>query len=101
MTENNAEEYVRYRIARAHETLEEINLLLENRMWNTAISRMYYACFYAIGALLVKNDINVSSHSPHHPLNCPGLTSGPLSSHFLHFLKTAPGTDREPGLLAA
>ena len=63
MTEKNSEEYVRYRIARARETLDEINLLLENKLWNTAISRMYYACFYAIGALLVKNGISTSSHA--------------------------------------
>ena len=48
---------------RAHETLDEITLLLENKLWNTAISRMYYACFYAIGALLVKNGISTSSHA--------------------------------------
>lgn len=63
MTDKNSEDYVRYRLSRAHETLDEINLLLENRMWNTAISRMYYACFNAIGALLVKKGINVSSYS--------------------------------------
>ena len=63
MTGSSSEEYVRYRISRAHETLDEINLLLENSLWNTAISRMYYACFYAIGALLVKNSISTSSHT--------------------------------------
>lgn len=28
-----------------------------------AINRMYYACFYAVSALLVKNRIDVSSHA--------------------------------------
>jgi len=63
MIEKSSEEYIQYRITRAHETLNEINLLIENRMWNTAISRMYYACLYAIGALLVKNGISTSSHA--------------------------------------
>lgn len=87
MTENSSEEYVRYRITRAHETLDEINLLLENRMWNTAISRMYYACFYAIGALLVKNGINVSSHSGlrqqfGQEFVKPGIIDKELAKHF-------------------
>lgn len=63
MTGSGSEEYVQYRISRAHETLDEINLLLENKLWNSAISRMYYACFYAIGALLVQNGISTSSHA--------------------------------------
>lgn len=63
MTDNSIEEYVNYRIKRAHETLDEICLLLENKLWNTATNRMYYACFYAVGALLLKNGIKASSHS--------------------------------------
>jgi uncharacterized protein (UPF0332 family) len=31
--------------------------------WNTAINRMYYACFYAVSALLTKYDIEVNSHN--------------------------------------
>lgn len=35
--------------------IAEIEVLIENKLWNTAINRMYYACFYAVGALLLKN----------------------------------------------
>jgi len=45
MTGPSSEEYVKYRISRARVTMDEINLLLQNNLWNTAISRMYYACF--------------------------------------------------------
>jgi uncharacterized protein (UPF0332 family) len=37
--------------------------LIENQFWNSAINRMYYACFYAVGALLVLNGVETSSHS--------------------------------------
>lgn len=36
---------------------------IENGFWNTSVNRMYYACFYAVGALLVKKGIDTSSHS--------------------------------------
>jgi len=39
MTENSTEDYVKYRINRAHETIAEIKVLVENRYWNTAINR--------------------------------------------------------------
>lgn len=57
------EDYIKYRAAKSKSTLLEVKLLLENQFWNTAISRMYYACFYMVGALLVKNNIKAQSHS--------------------------------------
>ena len=54
MTDFKPDDYIRYRLQRANETIAEINILIENKLWNTAINRMYYACFYAVGALLVK-----------------------------------------------
>ena len=63
MTEYKPEDYIKYRIERARETIKEVQTHIENKYWNTAINRMYYACFYAVGALLAKNRIEVSSHS--------------------------------------
>jgi uncharacterized protein (UPF0332 family) len=63
MTEYNNEDYVNYRIQRAKETIEEVATHIENKFWNTAINRMYYACFYAVSALLAKHNIVASTHS--------------------------------------
>lgn len=63
MKEYKPEDYAKYRIQRAKETIEEVETLIQNKYWNTAINRMYYACFYAIGALLIKHNIETSSHS--------------------------------------
>ncbi len=63
MKKYNANDYSKYRIKRAKETILEVETLIENKFWNTAINRMYYACFYAVSALLVENSINVSSHA--------------------------------------
>lgn len=62
MTDYNPEDYINYRIERARETIEEVKTHIENKFWNTAINRMYYACFYAMGALLIKQKIEVSTH---------------------------------------
>ena len=63
MTDYTLEDYIKYRIDRAKETIEEVGIHVENKFWNTAINRMYYACFYAVSALLAKEKIDVSSHS--------------------------------------
>ena len=63
MTSYNSEDYDNYRIQRAKETIREVELLIENDFWNAAINRMYYACFYAVGALMVKHNVQVSTHA--------------------------------------
>ncbi|MCF8372771.1 MAG: HEPN domain-containing protein [Bacteroidales bacterium] len=63
MTDYNPKDYYTYRLQRAKETILEVRTHIENEFWNTAINRMYYACFYAVGALLVKNGIETSSHT--------------------------------------
>jgi uncharacterized protein (UPF0332 family) len=63
MNEFQQEDFIRYRLERADETLLEVESHLSNGFWNTAINRMYYACFYAVSALLVKNNVEVNSHA--------------------------------------
>jgi len=63
MTDYTPENYLKYRIGRANETIDEVRIHIENKFWNTAINRMYYACFYAVSALLAKDKIEVLSHS--------------------------------------
>ncbi len=63
MTDYKPSDYASYRIQKAKETLEEVKNHIENGFWNTAINRMYYSCFYAVGALLIKNNISTFSHS--------------------------------------
>ncbi len=48
MKEHRIVYYVKYRMQRAKETLVEIETLIENKFWNTAVNRLYYACFYAV-----------------------------------------------------
>jgi uncharacterized protein (UPF0332 family) len=56
------EDYINYRIDRAYQALEDAKLLAENDRWNTAVNRLYYASFYAVIALLIKNGIETQTH---------------------------------------
>ena len=62
MTEYNPDDYSSYRIQKAKDTIVEVEIHIQNEFWNTAINRMYYACFYAVSALLAKHGIETSSH---------------------------------------
>ena len=53
---------VSYRIECAEKTLGEIDNLLALKYYNNAANRMYYACYYAVSALLIANGIITKSH---------------------------------------
>jgi len=76
MKEVERKDYINYRIEKSNETFEVAELLYDNSKWNSTINRLYYACFYAITALLVKNEIETKSHS------------GVKTQFFLNFVKT-------------
>ena len=57
------ETLVRYRQDRAWETLAEAKVLAESGHWNGCVNRLYYACFYAVTALLLRNRLASSKHS--------------------------------------
>lgn len=62
MTEEERRNIVSYRMGNARGTLHEIVDHCQNGYWNTAINRLYYACFYAASALLLANGIEAKSH---------------------------------------
>ena len=54
---------MRYRMERADETMEEVGILAERGHYNAAVNRLYYACFYAVQALLLKHHIAATTHA--------------------------------------
>jgi uncharacterized protein (UPF0332 family) len=56
------DEYIKYRFNRAEESFDEALIMIENKRWNTAINRLYYACYYAVIALLLKNNLDNRTH---------------------------------------
>ncbi|HRW62612.1 MAG TPA: HEPN domain-containing protein [Bacteroidales bacterium] len=81
-------EYVKNRIETAYKTLEAAKVLSENGFWNSAVNRLYYSIFYAVNAILVRNEIIAQSHS------------GVKSQFSLHFIKTGK-FDKKYGKLLA
>jgi len=63
MNQEERQELVEYRITKARETYNEVDLHVENELWNTAVNRLYYACYYAVIALLIDKDIHAQTHS--------------------------------------
>ena len=54
---------VKLRFQKAKETFAEIENLVILSYWRTAANRLYYACYYAVSALLIKNEIKAHTHS--------------------------------------
>jgi uncharacterized protein len=67
---------INYRLERAKETLEDAKLLAEKQRWNSAINRLYYAAYYAVIALLLKENITSTTHN------------GAKTKFSEHFIKT-------------
>ncbi len=63
MKEFNNIDYINYRIQKAEETFGAAKQLISNGFWNSSINRLYYACFYAVTALLIKDNISAKSHN--------------------------------------
>lgn len=56
-------EMIAYRLARAHEAITEAKFLIQHQHLNTAVNRLYYACFYSVSALLLSKELVVKRHS--------------------------------------
>jgi len=71
-----SKDLVSYRLRRANETLEDAIILANSERWNACVNRLYYACFYAVTALLVRHGLSSSKHT------------GVRSLFNLHYVKT-------------
>ena len=59
----SAEEFITYRLNKAEEVYAAAVLLYNAGQWNSAVNRLYYACFYAASALLLKRGIGAKTHA--------------------------------------
>lgn len=90
LSQQHIDALVDYRIQRAHETIAEIPYLMERTYYNTAVNRMYYACYYAASALLAKHRIEAVTHA--------GVKQM-LGMHFVHTEKLSREYNRSYSLL--
>jgi uncharacterized protein (UPF0332 family) len=76
VTIEKIDDYILYRFHRAEESLDDALILANSGKWNTVVNRLYYSCFYAVIALLLKNGVETQSHN------------GARIQFGLHFIKT-------------
>ncbi len=69
-------ELVNQRLIKANLTLKEAKVLFGQELFNGAVNRYYYACFYLVSSLLAKIGVDAHTHN------------GVKTKFFLHFLKT-------------
>jgi len=86
LTDEERKSVVQFRMEKAKNTFSEIVLLTNNALWHTAANRLYYACYYAVTALLIQNGIEAKTHH------------GVINQFGLHFVKTNIFSQQEGGL---
>lgn len=57
------DDYIKYRLERAHDTLDDARILAEKGKRNSAINRLYYSAYYAVTALLLKKGLKPVTHT--------------------------------------
>ena len=86
LTDEERKWVVQFRLEKANNTFSEIALLANNSLWHTAANRLYYACYYAVTALLIQNGIEAKTHQ------------GVLNQMGLHFVRTGILSTKEGNL---
>ena len=86
LTDEERKAVVQFRLEKAKNTFSEISLLTENALWQNATNRLYYACFYAVSALLIQNGISTKTHK------------GAINQFGLHFVTKNIFSQQEGGL---
>ena len=63
LSEEERKAVVKYRLERAKDARLDVSISIQNNRWNNAANRLYYACFYAIIALLLNDGHEAHTHS--------------------------------------
>jgi uncharacterized protein (UPF0332 family) len=63
LTEDERKSIVSLRLDNAKQTLEDAKIIANNKLWKATANRLYYACFYAASALMVKFGFEAKTHS--------------------------------------
>lgn len=84
---NEERTLIAYRMERAYEAIDEVKILFDAGHANSYVSRLYYACFYAVSALLLTKNISTSKHGYlrsllHREFVKTGLITSEMGKHF-------------------
>lgn len=62
-TEEDRRQLIAYRLEQSYEALDTAKDNIHDEHYNAAVNRIYYACFYALSALLLKSNISSTTHA--------------------------------------
>lgn len=62
LDEESRKAIVKYRNAKSDMALKEADVLAQTGLYDSAVTRLYYACYYITCALLIKNGIEATTH---------------------------------------
>lgn len=60
--EQTKDDLINYRLEQARDTIEVVDLLIENDKLSTAVNRIYYGMFYSLLALALQFNFETSKH---------------------------------------
>jgi len=63
LTEDERKALVSMRMNNARQTLEDAKIIANSKLWKAAANRLYYACYYAASALVVKFGYEAKTHT--------------------------------------
>ncbi len=73
-------EYIKYRIEKSDQAYNDALLLAKSESWNASVNRLYYASYYLVSALILKNGIETKTHSGlRNQLNLNFVKTGKIS----------------------
>ncbi len=62
LKESEREELIKHRLVEAKETIEDVQLLIDNDRLRAAVNRIYYGMFYSLLALGIAYEFETSKH---------------------------------------
>lgn len=68
MNDEERKTLVTLELEKAKRTMAEVDSLLQGEFWNGVASRLYYAVFHAVSALLIHDKHQVNTHNGSHAL---------------------------------
>jgi len=63
LTEDERQAVVLLRLDNARQTFEDAKIIISNKLWKAAANRLYYACYYAASALIIKLGLEAKTHA--------------------------------------
>ena len=57
------QELINHRREKAAKTLEDARILFERKSYFSCVNRIYYACFYEVSALMIKDNTESTKHT--------------------------------------